>query len=65
MGMVMIRCPRTGRDLATGIQSDREQFACTPVFFAETYCPICDSQHRWFARDAWVSDERGGLATAA
>ena len=65
MGTVMIRCPRTGREIATGFLSDRSQFACTPVFFADTYCPVCDTQHRWFARDAWVSEEPKGFATAA
>jgi hypothetical protein len=65
MGMVMIRCPQTGREIATGILSDRSQFACTPVFFADTYCPLCDRDHRWFARDAWVREQGRSFATAA
>lgn len=56
MGTVMIACPATGQPISTGIKSDRAQFACTPVFFADTHCPICDAGHRWFARDAWVQD---------
>jgi hypothetical protein len=63
MGIVMIRCPATGREISTGIQIDRPQFESTPVFFAQTYCPFCRAEHRWFAKDAWVREP--GAATAA
>jgi hypothetical protein len=56
MGMVMITCPATGRAISTGIRTERSEFACTPVFFADSYCPLCDADHRWFARDAWVEE---------
>jgi hypothetical protein len=58
MGTVMITCPATGRAIPTGIRTERSEFACTPVFFADTYCPICDANHRWFARDGWVEEPR-------
>jgi hypothetical protein len=56
MGAVMVRCPRTGRDIETGLVSDRERFRATPVFFATVYCPICRIEHEWFAQEAWVCD---------
>jgi transposase-like protein len=56
MGIVMIRCPATGREISTGIAVDRPRFECTPVFFAKTYCPLCRAEHQWFAKDAWVAD---------
>jgi len=56
MGAVMVRCPRTGRDIPTGIVTDRQSFEATPVFFARVYCPICRSEHEWFAREAWVCE---------
>jgi hypothetical protein len=56
MGAVMIRCPETGRDIPTGIVTDRESFEATPVFFARVLCPICRTQHEWFAQEAWVCD---------
>ena len=34
MGAVMIKCPDTGRDIATGIVADRASFNAMPVFFA-------------------------------
>ena len=56
MGTVMIRCPATGVKISTGIEADRLKFACSPVFFADAYCPACDTLHRWFAREAWVEE---------
>jgi hypothetical protein len=63
MGSVVIQCPATGRTIQTGIESDRAEFACSPVFFADSFCPLCNANHRWFARDAWV-EEPGSAAVA-
>ena len=57
MGFVVIRCPATGHTIPTGITADRLNFACSPVFFADAYCPMCNANHRWFARDAWVEEQ--------
>jgi hypothetical protein len=56
MAVVMIKCPRTGHDIPTGIEMTRTEFARAPVFFARVYCPRCRCQHEWFAKDAWVCD---------
>ena len=56
MGAVMVRCPATGREIATGMVMDGETFRATPVFFAQVDCPICLTKHEWFAKDAWVCD---------
>lgn len=61
MGMVMIKCPQTGRAIPTGINADRESFGHSIVFFRRTHCPICRIDHAWFAREAWVH-EPGVLA---
>ena len=56
MGLIMIRCPRTGQEIPTGIKMEREQFESAPVFFARVDCPICRRQHEWFAGDAWLCE---------
>jgi hypothetical protein len=56
MGMVMVKCPNTGRAIATGIEADRSYFQCVPVFFSRVFCPMCRTQHEWFAKDAWVRE---------
>lgn len=64
MGMVMVRCPQTGRAIPTGIKTDRESFRRSVVFFARTRCPICQSDHAWFAPEAWVHEPSGRGITA-
>jgi hypothetical protein len=56
MGVVMIKCPDTGHDIPTGIMADRRSFSATPVFFARAFCPLCNAEHEWFAREAWVCE---------
>ena len=51
----MIKCPQTGRAISTGMQADREKFRCSTVFFARSYCLICQASHEWFAREAFTS----------
>jgi len=57
MGMLMIRCPRTGREVSTGIKIEPESFKTLPVFFSRSFCPICRVDHEWFAQQAWVRDD--------
>jgi hypothetical protein len=56
MGAVMVRCPQTGRELSTGLVADRERFRTMPVFFGQVYCPVCRTEHEWFAKEAWVCE---------
>ena len=56
MGMIMIRCPKTGRAISTGRFVAPAIFRSTPVFFSQTHCPLCHVMHEWFAKDAWVCD---------
>jgi hypothetical protein len=56
VGILMIKCPATGRDIPTGIETDRRTFADMPVFFSRTYCLFCRTNHEWFAKQAWVRE---------
>ncbi len=56
MGTVMIKCPKTGCEISTGIQMDQSIFNTMPVFFSRTRCPICQTEHEWFARNARVRE---------
>ncbi len=56
MGVLMIKCPTTGRDIPTGIEMDQRSFTRTPVFFSRTYCPFCRTDHEWFVKQAWVCE---------
>jgi hypothetical protein len=56
VGVVMIRCPGTGRAISTGIEADERSFSAAPVFFSRTFCPLCRVEHEWFAKHAWIRD---------
>ena len=57
MGTIVIRCPKTAREISTGLKADWRAFGSVPVFFSRTYCPLCRTDHEWFAKDAWVREE--------
>jgi hypothetical protein len=54
MGIIMICCPATGRDVSTGIEmSDVEQL---PIVKAKMVCPACGCQHDWTKSEAWLAN---------
>ena len=52
-----------GRKLADGA-IDRRSFNSTPVFFSQTFCPLCRTEHQWFATEAWVQEPSTSAAAA-
>ncbi len=40
MGAVMVRCPQTGRDIPTGLVTDRKSFESMPVSW------VCEAELR-------------------
>ena len=65
MGMLMIRCPRTGLTISTGWSVEVAAFRSSPVFFSRTYCSHCCTAHEWFAKDAWICDDPGAESEPA
>jgi uncharacterized protein (DUF2225 family) len=63
MAVVMIRCAATGRAISTGIETDRESFNTTPLFYSRTLCPHCLVEHQWFAKDAWIEGAQAEIET--
>ena len=58
MAIVMIKCPATAVGISTGIKANASTFARSPVFLSRTRCPICNSDHEWFAGGAWLHDSQ-------
>lgn len=54
MGVLMIKCPSTGRAVSTGI----ETFAVErlPIVIATAKCSACGRVHEWTVNDAWLAD---------
>ena len=62
MGIIMINCPATGRDVSTGIEvCDVEEL---PIVKARMFCPACGGVHDWTKREARLADY-GERTTAA
>ena len=53
--MVVIKCPETDREVATGIITDLTRFSRLGDGQAATHCPHCDQQHLWSRQDAFLS----------
>jgi len=49
MGILMIRCSKTGRAISTGTYVESAVFRSSPVFLGQTYCLHGDATHEWFA----------------
>ena len=47
MGVVTIRCPRTGARVSTGLETDRRSFDAMPVVSSYMHCPACGVIHVW------------------
>ena len=57
MGVIVIRCPRTGLDASTGIQTDPASFEALPEVRSKMICPRCGAVHVWSKRWAVLTDE--------
>ncbi len=50
MGVITILCPRTGRQVSTGVELDRTAFNAMPVRQSEMRCWVCGGVHSWSKR---------------
>ena len=58
MSMIITRCPWTGQEIATGIDTDPSSFKCLPDIPADVHCPACGRQHPWRKSQAWLAHDR-------
>ena len=52
MGVLLIKCPATGKEFSTGIQADQRTALSLPNVPAQARCPYCRADHTWKPRDA-------------
>jgi hypothetical protein len=52
MGVLLITCPRTGKEFSTGIQADRSTARTLPKVAMRSRCPFCEDVHDWNVQDA-------------
>ncbi len=52
----MIRCPKTGKPLPTGIAADQSSFDSSQFVDNSVNCPHCGGTHTWNKPDAFFSE---------
>jgi len=57
MGVVMIKCPASGRAVSTGIEVDSETFRALPDLSSQMNCPACKAHHAWSKSEAWLAGD--------
>jgi hypothetical protein len=60
MGVLMVVCSTTGRELSTGIHIDIESFRNLPPSKVSSHCPCCGTVHEWSPREARFVDRPRG-----
>jgi len=55
MGIIWIKCPATGRNASTGIETDAKGLSDFPDYLRDIRCPACGMRHSWLKEDAWLS----------
>ena len=56
MPLVLIRCPKTGRYVSTGINAEPAYFNSPLSTRRRIDCPYCGKEHAWGHRDAVLCD---------
>ncbi len=56
MRTIMIKCPKTGRWISTGINVHPETYSSIPEAVAKTRCPDCGEDHWWSKKDALICE---------
>jgi len=59
MSIVAIMCPRTGKQVSTGLEMDRLGFNALPGTRHFVFrCWLCGHEHQWSKRSATLVDQR-------
>ena len=45
MGALVMTCPATGKQVDTGIETDKVSLELTPQFVGRAHCPFCAIEH--------------------
>ena len=57
MAVITILCPRTGKQVSTGIETTRDNFEAMPMVSATMRCWVCGGEHTWSKRWATLVED--------
>jgi hypothetical protein len=55
MGVIMMRCPATGKAVSTGIDTSSVIVDSLPDVSIRMPCPACGGEHVWRKHDTWLA----------
>ena len=58
---IVIRCPRTGDEVPTGLVADISQLHSLPSGPTELNCVACGEAHKWYRGDTFLAHSLSGL----
>lgn len=56
MGILLVKCPTTGKEFSTGINADQGNLTGLRAVVAASICPHCGAEHAWRLEDARYVD---------
>jgi hypothetical protein len=61
MGALVMTCPATGRQVDTGIETDKISLELTPQFVGRAHCPFCAVEHTFSKEHVLVCEMIDGV----
>ena len=61
MGVLVMTCPATGKQVDTGIETDKLSLELTPQFVGRTHCPFCRTEHTFSKEPVLVCEMIDGV----
>ena len=63
MAHILVRCPKTGQEVSTGLKTEWVMFETLPGIQMPLTCPACGETHNWRPKNAWISNHNGAVET--
>jgi len=60
MPRVLIRCPKSGREIYTGLRMNWFTLDSYDFGYQKLVCPECGEEHEWDQKDAILDEDGGG-----
>jgi endogenous inhibitor of DNA gyrase (YacG/DUF329 family) len=61
MDVLLVKCPVTGKEFSTGIETDSRSLDLIPDTLAQSHCPYCGTRHWWSKREARLGESGPAL----
>jgi hypothetical protein len=56
MSIIVVRCPKTGKEILPGIEIAEADFRSIPAAADRVRCPVCGEQHTWLPYAARMAE---------